>query len=103
MRRDSNVSPSQRRKRPMVLKYFLMALGILLFGSSGALLAYDIYLSAQLRRLLGRGTPAGNTRESLDLGRTGNSACAWTLTAGNVCPTCPPAKTPPGGPDSPPG
>jgi hypothetical protein len=36
-------------------KYFLMILGIVLFGSAGALVAYDIYLSEQLRRLLSRG------------------------------------------------
>jgi hypothetical protein len=36
------------------LKYLLASLGIVLFGSSGALVAYDIYLSSQLRRLLGR-------------------------------------------------
>jgi hypothetical protein len=36
------------------LKYLLVSLGIVLFGSSGALVAYDIYLSSQLRRLLGR-------------------------------------------------
>jgi hypothetical protein len=38
----------------LLLKYMLVSLGIVLFGSSGALVAYDIYLSSQLRRLLGR-------------------------------------------------
>jgi len=37
----------------LVLKYLLVIIGIGLFGSSGALLVYDIYLSSQLRRLLG--------------------------------------------------
>jgi regulator of protease activity HflC (stomatin/prohibitin superfamily) len=37
----------------LVLKYLLVILGIGLFGSSGALVVYDIYLSSQLRRLLG--------------------------------------------------
>src|SRR6266704_3109992 len=36
-------------------KYLLMVLGVALFGSAGALVAYDIYLSEQLRRLLSRG------------------------------------------------
>jgi hypothetical protein len=36
------------------LKYLLVGLGIVLFGSSGALVSYDIYLSSQLRRLLRR-------------------------------------------------
>jgi regulator of protease activity HflC (stomatin/prohibitin superfamily) len=38
----------------LVLKWLLMILGVGLFGSAGALVAYDIYISAQLRRLLGR-------------------------------------------------
>ncbi len=44
-----------------LLKYLLVSLGIVLFGSSGALVAYDIYLSSQLRRLLGR---QGNSQRS---------------------------------------
>jgi len=38
----------------LVLRYLLAILGIGLLGSSGALVVYDIYLSSQLRRLLGR-------------------------------------------------
>lgn len=38
----------------VVLKYLLMILGAGLFGSAGALVAYDIFLSEQLRRLLSR-------------------------------------------------
>jgi hypothetical protein len=38
----------------LVLKYLLIILGIRLFGSASALVVYDIYLSAQLRRLLRR-------------------------------------------------
>jgi len=38
----------------LFLKYLLVILGIGLFGSSGSLVVYDIYLSSQLRRLLGR-------------------------------------------------
>lgn len=40
----------------LALKYLLMILGISLFGSATALVAYDIFLSAQLRRLLRRNT-----------------------------------------------
>jgi hypothetical protein len=36
----------------LALKYFLMILGLGLFGSTGALLAYDIYVSEQLRKLV---------------------------------------------------
>ena len=41
----------------IALKYLLMILGLGLFGSSGALVAYDIYISEQLRRLLARSEP----------------------------------------------
>jgi len=43
----------ERRGNSMLaLKYLLMILGAGLFGSAGALVAYDIFLSEQLRRLL---------------------------------------------------
>ena len=38
----------------MVLKYVVMLAGFGLFGSAGALIGYDIFLSAQLRKLLQR-------------------------------------------------
>jgi regulator of protease activity HflC (stomatin/prohibitin superfamily) len=38
----------------LALKYLLVILGTGLFGSAGALVAYDIFLSTQLRRLLRR-------------------------------------------------
>jgi regulator of protease activity HflC (stomatin/prohibitin superfamily) len=38
----------------LALKYLLMILGVGLFGSSGALVVYDIYIAEQLRRLLER-------------------------------------------------
>ena len=40
----------------LALKYLLMILGAGLFGSAGALVAYDIFLSTQLRKLLRRNT-----------------------------------------------
>lgn len=40
----------------LALRYLLMILGIVLFGSASALVAYDIFLSIQLRRLLQRKT-----------------------------------------------
>jgi hypothetical protein len=36
------------------LKWLLMLVGAAVFGSAGAVVAYDIYLSEQLRRLLSR-------------------------------------------------
>ena len=38
----------------LALKYLLMILGVGLFGSAGALVAYDVYVSDQLGRLLAR-------------------------------------------------
>src|SRR5258708_26396489 len=40
----------------LALKYLLLILGAGLFGSAGGLVAYDVFLSAQLRRLLRRNT-----------------------------------------------
>jgi hypothetical protein len=40
----------------LALKYLLMILGVGLFGSASALVVYDIFLTAQLRRLLQRGS-----------------------------------------------
>jgi hypothetical protein len=45
-RRDTSMS---------ALKWLLMLVGAAAFGSAGALVAYDIYLAEQLRRLLSRG------------------------------------------------
>lgn len=36
----------------VALKYLLMIAGVVLFGSAMALMAYDVYLAAQLRRML---------------------------------------------------
>lgn len=38
----------------IVVKWLLWLLGIGLFGSAGALVVYDVYVSSQLRRLLKR-------------------------------------------------
>ena len=44
----------------LVLKYLLIFAGIGLFGSAAALVAYDIYISSQLRRLLRRNATTGD-------------------------------------------
>src|SRR5579863_8259123 len=51
----------------IALKWLLVAVGIGLFGSAGALVVYDVYVSAQLRRLLRRSSEEG-------AGGTGSSA-----------------------------
>ena len=43
----------------IALKYLLVILGIGLFGSAGALVVYDVYVSSQLRRLLRRSSEEG--------------------------------------------
>ncbi len=43
----------------IALKWFLVILGIGLFGSAVALVVYDVYISSQLRRLLGRSSEEG--------------------------------------------
>ncbi len=68
----------------LVLKYLLVILGIGLFGSSGALLVYDIYLSSQLRTLLGRRGRDKTTGELLpedpsEVGRRPLQPIRWGL------------------------
>jgi regulator of protease activity HflC (stomatin/prohibitin superfamily) len=67
----------------LVLKYLLVILGIGLFGSSGALVVYDIYLSSQLRRLLGRRrdepTGEGVPEDSDEVGRRPLRSVRWGL------------------------
>ena len=45
------------------LKWLLMLFGVALYGSAGALVAYDIYLAEQLRRLLTWGKPNKSAKE----------------------------------------
>ena len=53
------------------LKYLLMILGLGLFGSTGALMAYDIYVSEQLRKLVMGGKANGPGRR---IGMTASGA-----------------------------
>lgn len=39
----------------VAMKYLLMILGTVVLGSAAGLVAYDIFISTQLRRLLRRG------------------------------------------------
>jgi regulator of protease activity HflC (stomatin/prohibitin superfamily) len=48
----------------LALKYLLMILGVGLFGSAGALVVYDVYLSEQLRRLLARSKTSDSGAET---------------------------------------
>src|SRR5260370_14599087 len=45
----------------LFLRFLLIAIGVGLFGSASGVIAYDIYLAAQLRRLLGRKTQDGGS------------------------------------------
>lgn len=63
----------------LVLKYLLMILGLGLFSSAGALVAYDIYLSTQLRRLLGRGETSESGAETGGVGRRPFGPVRWGL------------------------
>jgi len=63
----------------LVLKYLLMILGAGLFGSAGALVVYDIYLSEQLRRLLGRGATGESAGEASPLTRHPFGPIRWGL------------------------
>jgi hypothetical protein len=65
----------------LALKYLLLILGVGLFGSSGILVAYDIYIAARLRWLLEQtsGNPSTATvprKEALPFG-----PARWRLAA----------------------
>ncbi|MBZ5703664.1 MAG: hypothetical protein LAN84_17675 [Acidobacteriia bacterium] len=65
----------------LLLKYLLMIAGFALFGSAAALVAYDVYLAAQLRHLLageGSGRVAG---EAVAAPAAQAEACAPLLCA----------------------
>src|SRR2546425_8109893 len=47
----------------LLLKYLLLAAGIGLFAGAAAIIAYDVYVAAQLRRLLGSGEAAESGAE----------------------------------------
>src|ERR1700744_1293344 len=69
---------SGRETAMLVLKYLLTLAGIGLFGSAAALVAYDIYISSQLRRLLRR-EAASDTSPAGGAGASGESAAARLL------------------------
>ncbi len=62
----------------LVLKYLLMMAGVGLFGSAAVLVAYDIYISSQLRRLLRRDV-TGDSPGGAGVGASGESAAASLL------------------------
>src|SRR2546430_15097643 len=63
----------------LALKYLLMILGAGLFGSAGALVAYDIFLSEQLRRLLSRNKTDESGAEVEALARRPFRSVRWRL------------------------
>ncbi len=63
----------------LALKYLLMILGAGLFGSAGALIAYDIFLSAQMDRLLRRNTTDESGAEVGALARRPFRPVRWRL------------------------
>jgi len=63
----------------LVLKYLLMILGAGLFGSAASVVVYDIYLSAQFRRLLGRGAPGEGGAETSSLTQHPFGPVRWGL------------------------
>src|SRR5713226_5292689 len=63
----------------LALKYLLMILGAGLFGSAASLVAYDIFLSEQLRRLLARGKTDESGAEVGALARRPFRPVRWRL------------------------
>src|SRR6266567_9239557 len=69
----------ERGTSMVALKWLLMLVGAGLFGSAGALVAYDIYLSKQLRRLLSRGKTEESGAEVGALARRPFRPVRWRL------------------------
>src|SRR2546429_7116933 len=63
----------------VALKWLLMIVGAGLFGSAGALVAYDVYLSEQLRRLLSRNKTDKSGAEVGTLARRPFRPVRWRL------------------------
>src|SRR5947199_10708130 len=63
----------------LALKWLLMIVGAGLFGSAGALVAYDVYLSEQLRRLLSRNKTDESGVEVEPLARRPLRPVRWRL------------------------
>src|SRR5438128_3617870 len=63
----------------LALKWLLMIVGAGLFGSAGALVAYDVYLSEQLRRLLSRNKTDKSGAEVGTLARRPFRPVRWRL------------------------
>src|SRR5256884_8776331 len=63
----------------LALKWLLMIVGAGLFGSAGALVAYDVYLSEQLRRLLSRNKADESGAEGGPLARRPLRPVRWRL------------------------
>jgi hypothetical protein len=49
----------------LALKYLLMILGFGLFGSTGALVAYDVYIAEQLRGMLTSRKTSGRAKATV--------------------------------------
>lgn len=64
----------------VALRWLLVILGLGLFGSAGALVVYDIYISSQLRRLLSRERPEeGGRATGTELARRPLGPVRWRL------------------------
>src|SRR5256885_3532818 len=70
----------------LALRYLLIIIGIGLFGSAGALVAYDVFLSSQLNRLLRRWTSAKAGEETDALPPRPFVRARWGLAAAGVLP-----------------
>lgn len=65
----------------LALKYLLMVVGFGLFGSASALVVYDIYLSAQLRKLLRRDDAAAPEGTGMPVAARPFGPVRWPLAA----------------------
>ena len=75
---SASIAGRERCATMTILRYLLMALSLALFGSAGVLVAYDVYLAAQLRRLLRRSSSEAVQEEK----NTESRRRLWRLPSG---------------------
>jgi hypothetical protein len=68
----------------LALKYLLLILGVGLFGSSGILVAYDIYIATRLRWLLSQTSEQPSTKEVRRKAARAFGPARWRLAAVEV-------------------
>ena len=69
----------------VALKWLLMAAGVALFGSTAAVVAYDVYLAMQFQKLMNSGPAGADKKAGLLAGQAGTSRPSVQTPAAKFC------------------